>query len=238
MMSGARGSIEAIAIKNLQEVLRSKGISAEALFAKYDLDGDGTLSEHEFATALESITGQQAPATIIGAVFGAIDSNSDGSVDWDEFTNFMLLENQAAADMSDRSYSERLTEDDPNGDPNPKHLHHRDMMDGILHLTKQEKLVTNSRDGTVRVWSAANFSHIKTVRVSRDSWLTNTCHFEQSNRVAVSSIDRSVSFYDASTFELTGQLWGLDTSPLCLGCWNDQSKEKMIVGDDCGHISL
>ncbi|GIT42011.1 MAG: hypothetical protein Ct9H300mP10_10210 [Methanobacteriota archaeon] len=83
-MDGARGTIEAIAIKNLQEVLRSKGVSGEALFAKYDLDGDGTLSENEFAAALESITGQQAPATILRAVFGAIDINSDGSVDLTE----------------------------------------------------------------------------------------------------------------------------------------------------------
>ena len=84
MMDGARGTIEAIAIKNLQEVLRSKGVSGEALFAKYDLDGDGTLSENEFAAALESITGQQAPAAILRAVFGAIDINSDGSVDLTE----------------------------------------------------------------------------------------------------------------------------------------------------------
>ena len=218
---------------NLHQLMQLK----EA-FDRADTDHGGSLDIEEFLEAFGDVLGKNLTREQLTHLFMKIDANSDGSVDWDEFTNFMLLENQAAADMSDRSYSERLTEDDPNGDPNPKHLHHRDMMDGILHLTKQEKLVTNSRDGTVRVWSAANFSHIKTVRVSRDSWLTNTCHFEQSNRVAVSSIDRSVSFYDASTFELTGQLWGLDTSPLCLGCWNDQSKEKMIVGDDCGHISL
>ena len=43
MMEGARGTIEAIAVKNLQEVLRKKGISAEALFSKYDLNGDGSV---------------------------------------------------------------------------------------------------------------------------------------------------------------------------------------------------
>ena len=89
MMDGARGTIEAIAIKNLQEVLRSKGVSGEALFAKYDLDGDGTLSENEFAAALESITGQQAPAAILRAVFGAIDINSDGSVDLTEILGLL-----------------------------------------------------------------------------------------------------------------------------------------------------
>ena len=89
MMEGARGTIEAVAIKNLQEVLRSKGLSAEALFSKYDLDGNGTLSEDEFAAALESITGQQAPAAVLRAVFGAIDANSDGSVDLPEILVLM-----------------------------------------------------------------------------------------------------------------------------------------------------
>ena len=80
-----------------------------------------------------------------------IDADSNGTIDWDEFTNFMLLENQAASDMSDRSYSERLQETGGPVEPNPKHLHHRDMMDGILQVPKLDRLFTHSRDGTVRV---------------------------------------------------------------------------------------
>ncbi|SVB54102.1 uncharacterized protein METZ01_LOCUS206956, partial [marine metagenome] len=89
MMERARGTIEAVAIKNLQEVLRKKGISAEALFSKYDLDGNGSLSDNEFANALESITGQQAPEAILRAVFGALDTNSDSSVDLPEILAMM-----------------------------------------------------------------------------------------------------------------------------------------------------
>ena len=98
-------------------------------------------------------------------------------------------------------------------------------------------VLTHARDGTVRVWNAQNHMHLKTLKVS-DSWVTNTCHFEQSNRVGVASIDRSISFYDGASCELTGQLTGLDTAPMCIGCWNDQLQERMIVGDDCGNIAL
>jgi len=168
-----------------------------------------------------------------------IDANSDGSVDWDEFTQFYLLENQAAAEMTDRTYSERLQEIDPKScDPNPKTAHHRDMIESILHVNRQEKLFTSSRDGTVRVWHASTLNHLKTFRVS-DSWITDATHFEGSNRLAVASIDRSISFYDGNTYEMVpGQLTGLDTSPLCLGTWNEQLHEKMLVGDDCGNIAL
>ena len=77
-------NIEAIALKNLQGILREKGYSAESLFSKYDLDGDGTLSKSEFESALRAITGQIAPNAIVNAVFGALDRDSDGSINLDE----------------------------------------------------------------------------------------------------------------------------------------------------------
>ena len=167
-----------------------------------------------------------------------IDANSDGSVDWDEFTNYMLLETQAASDMSDRSFHVRFGETDPRlADPNPKTVHHRDMIQGILPIPKQEKFVTHSRDGTVRVWKADKLEHLRTLKVS-DSWVTDCKHFAYSNRLVASSIDRSVTFYDATSYEQTAQLSGLDTSPLCIGYWQDLEYERMILGDDAGNISL
>ncbi len=77
-------NLEAIAIKNLQGILREKGYSAESLFSKYDLDGDGTLSKSEFEGALRAITGQIAPNAIVSAVFGALDQDSDGAIKLEE----------------------------------------------------------------------------------------------------------------------------------------------------------
>ena len=98
MMEGARGTIETIAVKNLQEVLRKRGISAEALFSKYDLNGDGSLSPEEFKAALESVTGQNAPEAILRAVYGAIDTNSDGKVDLEEM--LALLETSSSEGLT------------------------------------------------------------------------------------------------------------------------------------------
>jgi len=75
---------EAVALKKLQEIMQAKGISAEAVFAKYDINGDGSLDVTEFNAAISSITGQNAPDAIVRAVFSALDSDGNASLDISE----------------------------------------------------------------------------------------------------------------------------------------------------------
>ena len=88
------GGIEAVAIKNLQTILKSRGISSEALFSKYDIDGNGSLNYDEFIGALTSITGQRAPQSIVNAIFSVLDSNGDGQIDLQEI--LVLVDGKAS----------------------------------------------------------------------------------------------------------------------------------------------
>jgi len=220
-------------------------VELKAAFDRADVDGGGSLDMDEFLEAFGEVLGKNLTHEQLTHLFMKIDANSDGSVDWDEFTNYMLLETQAASDMSDRSFQVRYQDafDKNLGpvwvDPNPKSLHHRDMIGGMLAIPKQEKFVTHSRDGTVRVWHAGTLAHLRTLRVST-SQVTDCKHFSQTNRLVTSSIDRAVTFYDAASYEVTAQLTGLDTSPMCIGYWQDleMESEKMILGDDQGNIAL
>ena len=72
---------EAVALKKLQEIIQEKGISAEAIFSKFDVNNDGSLDAQEFKRAITSITGQNAPDAIIRAVFSALDSDGDNALD-------------------------------------------------------------------------------------------------------------------------------------------------------------
>ena len=72
---------EAVALKKLQEIIQEKGISAEAIFSKFDVNNDGSLDAKEFKQAISSITGQNAPDAIIRAVFSALDSDGDNALD-------------------------------------------------------------------------------------------------------------------------------------------------------------
>ena len=82
-------NIEAMAIKNLQEILRERGYTAETLFSKFDSDGDGTLSKSEFENALRSITGQVAPQSIVKAIFNTLDGDSSGSLELNELLSIV-----------------------------------------------------------------------------------------------------------------------------------------------------
>tara|TARA_Y100001934_G_scaffold161671_1_gene192853 strand:- start:2189 stop:4264 length:2076 start_codon:yes stop_codon:yes gene_type:complete len=94
-----RDGLEAVAIKNLQSLLVSRGVSAESLFSKYDIDGNGSLSPDEFSAALVSITGQSAPEAIVRAIVSALDSDGDGSLSLPEVIS--LIESD-----TDEEYSE------------------------------------------------------------------------------------------------------------------------------------
>ena len=205
---------------NLHQLMELK-----AAFERADTDQGGSLDMEEFLEAFGGVLGENLTTTQLIHLFMKIDANSDGSVDWDEFTQFMLLENQAAADMSDRSFAVRYMEQDPRlCDPNPKSVHHRDMIEQILLIgkgTQQEKLVTSARDGTVRVWNASTLAHVKTIKVSESSWITDCKYFGASNRLAVACVDRSVYLYDNGSYDEATRvaLSGVDTSPLSLGTW-------------------
>ena len=60
-------------------------------------DGSGALDQEEFVQAFKSVKSLSANMTHeqLTHLFMKIDANSDGTVDWDEFTNHILLEQMA-----------------------------------------------------------------------------------------------------------------------------------------------
>ena len=89
-------------------------IRDRSLFTKYDLDGDGSIDSYEFRSALESITGQQAPDAILSAIFSAVDANADGNLDLEEI--LVLFDGSPSEAVSEGSSVE--IRDHPNGQYN------------------------------------------------------------------------------------------------------------------------
>ena len=60
------------------------------IFEIYDRNGDGSISEVEFRTTLETIVPEDLLDGNISSVIEEADTNMNGVIDFDEFKSFML----------------------------------------------------------------------------------------------------------------------------------------------------
>ncbi len=126
---------EAVALKKLQEIIHEKGIGAEAIFSKFDINGDGSLDVEEFKLAISSITGQNAPEAIIRAVFSALDSDGDQALDIAEL--LALVEGGQAPKVSGE-ITEITVEDHTNYNFNGRYFRRDQLLNGNPSFSKPD----------------------------------------------------------------------------------------------------
>lgn len=74
-------------------------LKAKEVFAKADEDKGGSLDVNEFVVAFKGVlsTDEGDGTDALRRLFARIDANADGTVDWREFSTYILLENDSAA---------------------------------------------------------------------------------------------------------------------------------------------
>lgn len=76
----------------------------ERIFEEADEDGGGGLDLNEFREALKRIIANKGgilpDEEELAIIFMKVDANCDGTVDWEEFCSYMLMENQLKDVMS------------------------------------------------------------------------------------------------------------------------------------------
>jgi WD40 repeat protein len=108
-------------------------------------------------------------------LFMRIDADSNGSVEWHEFMNYMLLENQTLSSMKQEHF-EYVKSNKPDPAPHKSKLCHSDMItcsiiiypDDVASLSNDQirrkmKYATSSRDGKVKIWNAHTMMHEMTI---------------------------------------------------------------------------
>ena len=142
-----------------------------------------------------------------------IDADSNGSVDWPEFMNYMLLENQTLSSMK-REHFEYVRVGQPKQwvDPEKQFTNrcHASMITAILViepegikdpsanielLKRKIRYATSSRDGYVKIWNAYTLAHEISVKVTSGAWVTCMAYMEGSKKLACGSANRMISFY-------------------------------------------
>lgn len=74
-------------------------LKTKAVFETADADGGGDVDIDEFAKGFSGIlsTEEGSGPEALRRLFMRIDANADGTVDWHEFSSYMLLESDGSA---------------------------------------------------------------------------------------------------------------------------------------------
>ena len=235
-------------------------------FDNADSDGSGALDEEEFIQAFQSVgsLSMYKSAEELGNLFRKIDANSDGTVDWDEFTNHILLEQShqmttedsgettlvkyvSPDELKDKSIADKQKATDRllrASGANPADLaaelksqQHTDMISRMLWMPAVKGYVSAARDGHLKLWNDA-LTYQKTIR-NGPGWISDMATLP-GQPLAVASIDRTITFYDTnrSSLDAVARVHNLDNAPMCLEYVKVSDRDHLVFGDDKGSIVM
>ncbi|XP_044311049.1 EF-hand calcium-binding domain-containing protein 8 [Varanus komodoensis] len=229
----------------------------EHMFHEADIDGGGGLDMEEFRKAMKKIMGDISDEDI-DVIFMKVDTNCDGSVDWEEYLNYMLSEYRGKDNMLK---SKMLPEFQPT--MTSVSVAHAEEIVQIQFFPSQsrgimEKLrkgavrspsgrfLTVSRDGILHYWSDT-FKMLRTVyldqtkrRHSLKLWVINMLCLPNINLLAIATTDQDIEFFDigGSKCDRIFSLVDLDGCATAMDYWTDGCRGVFCVGDVKGNILI
>ncbi len=208
------------------------------MFDEADADGGGDLDQDEFVGAFRSILGENLSSNELTQLFMKIDANSDGNVDWEEFIDFMVFQEEGRDGMDNNSvrYNPTPRPDAPN---TSLAQFHRESVECAC-IIPGRRLATSAHDGTLRLWHMDTVEHVKTAPTG-NSWICCIECFPMPGGVtilALARVNRSIDFLDLGTYEIVGSISSLDSTPLRIvhRPANKTAPPALLVG--CGDGTL
>ncbi|KAI4884075.1 hypothetical protein NFI96_030672 [Prochilodus magdalenae] len=238
----------------------------EQMFREANTAGGGGLDMKDFREAMKKIM-EDVEDEDIDTIFMKVDSNCDGSMEWDDYLNYMLLE-----------YREKDTLQQKNRPlffPKPLKIvlaDHHELIVGLQfysfqHPPDKKKVdpgeqgaaggcVTNhvhggrylsiSQNGTLNFWSE-RFKLQRTVQISKMAHttdqpilVTNMVCLDNINQLCISFTGRDIEFYDisASKCDVVYSLCGLEANAVVMDYWSHGHRGIYSIGDTSGTVYI
>ncbi|XP_074662765.1 cilia- and flagella-associated protein 337-like [Tubulanus polymorphus] len=242
-------------VKLEEQITNEKLTNLQQIFEEADEDGGGGLDIDEFRYAMRQTMGAVDDHEL-EIVFMKVDTNCDGTVDWDEYLSYMLLEykekDQMTSMLQEKPFPKSLKDVECNHRDDittitflPSLINrHGNSADDIDYL--HGRYITISKEGVINLWSL-DMNHLKTYHANgsnertRSIWVTDLVCMPNVSMVAIASTQRDIALYDlnASKFEKHYRISGLDHCALCMDYWfdtKDMNKGILLWGDGGGNV--
>ncbi|KAL7754106.1 hypothetical protein RI367_000086 [Sorochytrium milnesiophthora] len=208
------------------------------IFQQYtDEDGDGGFDIETFRDVFGTVLGGNLNYDQMTQLFMKIDANSDGTVSWDEFSNFVMVGAQdqggKQAIVDERT---RKLVDSP----------HKDLIRTIEYLPKERKYLSISRDGSMCFWSSKlklqKSIASKDLGGTNQAWVTHAVCMHDFNKLAIITDDRQLCIYEMMSIKPRKLIViaPFDNNPLCITYTPkyDDEQSALLIGDDGGYVNF
>ncbi|KAF6253190.1 WD40-repeat-containing domain protein [Scenedesmus sp. NREL 46B-D3] len=216
-----------------------------------DANGSGELDMDEFVSAFKGVINapEGSDDESLRKLFMRIDANCDATVDWNEFSAYLLLEKTdssggaAAPGQAARGSSGGLTFSSVDAPVLQAGVAHRELISGLMHVDTgngPDKWYSAGKDGT-------DLSHLRTLQTPLQC-ITASSYLPGSGLLALGSYSSCVLLLDPAIGEQAGKLpAAAGSAALSLAGWQEGGaaglglgggRELLGVGDADGGVSL
>ncbi|XP_028395533.1 WD repeat-containing protein on Y chromosome-like [Dendronephthya gigantea] len=212
----------------------------------------GYMNLDEFDKALNKALHDQVLTSEIEELFRKVDISSDGLVDWDELSSYILLRLQERELLRSTGHGKVFQ--------NPPKIVKiekcKEPTSRILVGSNPTRYITVGKDGFIRVWTAdlvqerflrmdnGDQSFNQSASSKRKIWVTDAVIMKNVNKLAVCTTNMDIYFYDMSTPVYTPQfhLCALGVVAFCLEYHYDKknpaNQSLLFYGDDKGQVHV
>ncbi|KAJ3213522.1 WD40 repeat domain 95 [Dinochytrium kinnereticum] len=212
------------------------------IFQRVSKNGKKSMNMEEFKAAFGLVLGQGLSEDQMAQLFMKIDANTDNTVDWDEFSTFMLLRAERQSMMLEEATT-TLFDLPPPLIPVPHHqTPHREGIVSIFYIASAKNSHgQNTRASSLDSLKIKNPADLKDVHLQNGRWVHDLVYMSNCNKFALASDDHEITFYDFTTMEPQVSLDLQDSIALCLDFWcdpdNPDSDEGILLyGTDQGYV--
>ncbi|XP_039248319.2 WD repeat-containing protein on Y chromosome-like [Styela clava] len=220
-----------------------------------DSSGETGLDMEQFRVAMKKTMGYHINDTELDMIFMKVDTNCDGTVDWDEYLSYMLLEYQEKENMV--MFNSDLPFPQPMRSKSSNHLESICRIELLQSYTirnngkveledSSSRYITLSKEGVLNLWNLEWNLQKSTLldgmrHNPRAVWFTDLVCMPNCNTIAVASTDYEISFYSMTTnmFQKKFQIKDMDCCALALSYHFDYSNVRrsiLLWGDSSGSV--